>query len=203
MPCLLASAACPATPADWSFPTSSDSARSIASAAKLGQGSNPSQYPVSIWRGSLVPLGSASWCVTPRYLEGMTCRMFRIGLVREAGRRRVPVQHDRRLATGHQRERAGDIPHDDGTNHRDHPDHDDPENPANPLHTHVDTHHRAAANRCGSIGSPSQASPAAPFFIIISEISALPHKIAMCDDGQPHEFRRNGTAVSERDPSGP
>jgi len=131
----------------------------------------------------------------------MTCPMFRIGLVREAGRRSVPVQLDRRLATDHQGECAGDIPHDDGTNHRDHPDHDDPENPANPLDTHVDRHHRAAANRCGGIGSPSQASPAAPFFIIISEISAFPHKIAMCDDGQPHEFCRNGTAVSERDPS--
>jgi len=131
----------------------------------------------------------------------MTCPVFRIGLLQEAGRRSVPVQHDRRLATGHQRERAGDIPHDDGTNHRDHSDHDDPENPANPLDTYLGRHHRAAANRCGSIGSPSQASPATPFFIIISEISALPHKIAMCDDGQPQQFRRNGTAVSERDPS--
>jgi len=110
--------------------------------------------------------------------------VFRIGLVREAARRSVPVQLDRRLATGHQRECAGDISHDDGTNHRDHPDHDDPENPANPLDTHVGRYHRAAANRCSSIGSPSQASPATPFFIIIAEISAPPHKIAMCDDGQ-------------------
>jgi len=199
--CLLASAACPAPPADWSSPASSDSARSIASAAELGQGSDPSQCPVSIWRGSLVPLGSASWRVTPRYLEGMTWSVFRIGLVRKAARRSVSVQHDRRLATGYQRECAGDIPHDDGTNHRDHPDHDDPENPANPLDTHVGRHHRATANHCSSTGSPSQASPAAPFVIIISEIWAVPHKIAMCDDGKPHEFRRNGTAVSERDPS--
>jgi len=52
------------------------------------------------------------------------------------------------------------------------------------LSTHLGRHHRAAANQCSSTGSPSQASPATPFFITISEISALPHKIAMCDDGQ-------------------